>query len=57
MRNGAQQQNSKPFKGCILSVQLNGLKVLTVDEGNIIKEIISFIAAKDPKKNVKEFIQ
>lgn len=49
MNNNARQQKAKPFKGCRLSIQLNGLNVLTISESRIIKEVLSFVAQKDRK--------
>jgi len=51
MRNALQQENREPFNGCRLSVQLNGLNVLTINEGDFIKDILSFIAREE--KNQK----
>lgn len=43
------QQERKSFNGCRLSLQLNGLNVLTVDEADFIKAVLSFVAQKEQK--------
>lgn len=39
-----------PFGGCKLSIHLNGSTVMTIEEGNFIKDILSFIALKEQKE-------
>lgn len=50
MKNAAQQQKQESFNGCSLSPQLNGLNVLTIDEADFIKSILSFISQKEKKE-------
>ena len=50
MSSNTQQKEQKPFKGCSLSVQLNGLDILTIDEGHAIKEVLSFISRKEKRE-------
>jgi hypothetical protein len=47
----AQRQTS--FNGCRLSIQLNGLKVLTIDRPDFIKAILSFISQREKKEGSK----
>ena len=54
MRTATQQQEQKTFNGCSLSLQLNGLKVLTIDKAEDIKAVLSFIAQKERKKKESE---
>lgn len=50
MRNAQPiQQERKSFNGCRLSLQLNGLNVLTIDEADFIKAVLSFVAQKEQK--------
>ncbi len=36
-------QKRKPFSGCKLSLQLNGLNVLTLEESALIKDVLTFV--------------
>lgn len=36
-------QSRTPFTGCKLSLQLNGLNILTLEEGSLIQAVLSFI--------------
>lgn len=51
---GMHLEPSRPsFKGCRLSVQLNGLNVLTIEEADFIKAVLSFIAQQGSKETKK----
>ncbi len=47
MKKTSQQQERESFYGCRLSLQLNGLNVLTIDEADFIKAVLSFVAQKE----------
>lgn len=47
------KQEQKAFNGCRLSLQLNGLNVLTIDEADFIKAVLSFVAQKEQKTGGK----
>lgn len=51
------QSSTRPsacFAGCQLSILLNGLNVLTIDEGVFIQSVLSFIAQQEIKQAGKE---
>jgi len=41
------EQQSLSFNGCSLSILLNGLNVLTIDEAVLIKSVLAFIARNE----------
>ena len=53
MVNAPAQEEQKSFNGCSLSLQLNGLKVLTIDKAEDIKAVLSFISQKEKKESEK----
>ncbi|MDX9689758.1 MAG: hypothetical protein RBT70_04730 [Alphaproteobacteria bacterium] len=46
-------QHETSFNGCQLSIQLNGLNVLTIDRPDFIKAILSFISQREKKEDSK----
>jgi hypothetical protein len=47
MKSAPQQLERMSFSGCLLSIQLNGLNVLTIDEADFIKAVLAFVAQKE----------
>jgi hypothetical protein len=53
---GRLSQTRAPFSGCKLSLQLNGVNVMTLEEGRIIHAVFSFVGknGKTPKVRFKK---